>query len=57
MEKSGFGVEAFDSSTFVGYGAVIRNVSPDEDAGDVTLLVNIIGRAGKSSRANPTSMK
>jgi hypothetical protein len=47
VEKHGFGVEAFSDSTFVGYGAVIRNLSPDEDALDVTVLVNVIGSAGQ----------
>jgi hypothetical protein len=47
VEKHGFGVEAFSDSTFVGYGAVIRNLSPDEDALDVTVLVNVIGSSGQ----------
>jgi hypothetical protein len=47
VEKSGFGVEAFSDATFIGYGAVIRNLSPDEDALDVTVLVNAIGSSGQ----------
>ena len=47
VERYGFGVEAFSDSTFVGYGAVIRNLSPDEDALDVTVLVNVIGSSGQ----------
>lgn len=47
VEKYGFGVEAFSDLTFVGYGAVIRNLSPDEDALGVTVLVNVIGSGGQ----------
>jgi hypothetical protein len=47
VEKYGFGVEAFSDLTFVGYGAVIRNLSPDEDALGVTVLVNVIGSNGQ----------
>lgn len=34
-------------STFAGYGIVLQNVSPDEDALDVTLLVNILDASGR----------
>lgn len=49
LEKYGFGVwaEAGSILSFVGYGAVIRNLSPDEDALDVTVLVNVIGSSGQ----------
>jgi hypothetical protein len=37
---------ADDGSTFAGYGFVLQNVSPDEDALDVTVIVNILDASG-----------
>jgi hypothetical protein len=34
-------------STFAGYGVVLQNVSPDEDAFDVQVLVNILDGGGR----------
>lgn len=47
MEKHGYGVDAFSEDTFVGVGAVIRNLSPDEDALDVTMSVKVFGPTGE----------
>lgn len=47
VTKSGFAQRAsLIGSTFLGYGMVLQNVSPDEDALDVRVLVNILDSSG-----------
>jgi hypothetical protein len=47
VEKSGIAYRVSSiGSTFAGWGAVLRNVSPDEDALRVELLVNILDASG-----------
>jgi hypothetical protein len=43
LQKSGFSVAGSDTvGAFVGLGLVLKNVSPDEDALDITVTVNIL---------------
>jgi hypothetical protein len=50
--KSGIAQRASSiGSTFAGYGVVLQNVSPDEDALDVQLLVNILDASGAILRS------
>jgi hypothetical protein len=51
--KSGIAQRASAStgSTFAGYGVVLQNVSPDEDAFRVTVLVNIVDAGGRILRS------
>jgi hypothetical protein len=47
VAKSGFAQRASPiGSTFLGYGMVLQNVSPDEDALNVRVLVNILDSSG-----------
>lgn len=54
VEKYGFGLDVDEFLTWLNYGAVIRNLSPDEDALYVTVLVNVIGSNGQILESQST---
>ncbi len=57
IEKYGYAVESLYSIAVLGYGAVIRNVSPDEDAIGVAVLVNVIGSDGRILKSDSDSFE
>jgi hypothetical protein len=47
VDKSGFGYVDRTDYRAVGYGVVLRNVSPDEDAFDVQITINLVDAANR----------